>query len=327
MPNVYAHYLAADRALARCTDERLSEIIARHRRAYNLGAQGPDLFYFHRAWPWTPSDRLSWMSNDLHRRNLRGFYTAASSYIARAPAARRDVLTAYLCGYANHQALDATAHPYVIYRTGDFTRGGAAARTVSWRHGRMEVTMDVLLLRQEKGRRPAWLIGQKLLTLDDGDAGALADFYAEVTPLVYGRAPGRDQVVAATLDAERIAPLLFDDGPSLRWALVRVVAALDRSRRVHRARYRRVEHDTDDYLNSARAAWYLPWDGDTPQHTSFVDMLDAAANSAVRMMTILGNAILDGRPLDGQQLDNRSLDTGLDCDDQRALTVFAPGLD
>lgn len=327
MPNAFAHYLTAQRALARCADEDLRAIIARHRPAFNLGAQGPDLFYFYRAWPWTPSQRLAWLGDALHRRALRRFYNVACTSIRQMETPEREAATAYLAGYTNHHALDATVHPYVIYRTGDFTQGGTAGHRASRRHGRMEVAMDALLLRQETGQNPAWLIDQGLFAIPERDATAIATFYEAVTPAVHGRPLRAAQVLHAINDAQRISSFLFDAGPSPRWALVRAVAALDSSGRVHSARYRRVTVDDADLFNNGRAPWFLPWDGSEPQRTSFPDMIDLAASSAAHAMAALAAAIRGGRAPDAGALDNRSFDTGQDSDDSRPLHVFAPGME
>src|SRR5512136_1438401 len=116
MPNLYAHYLAAAKALTLASGDAPAAIVARHRPAYNLGAQGPDIFYYYRVLPWTPGPRLAWAADLLHKSKIGEFYQASVAYIRAAPLEQQETLTAYLCGYAQHHALDARAHAYIIYR-------------------------------------------------------------------------------------------------------------------------------------------------------------------------------------------------------------------
>jgi hypothetical protein len=312
MPNLYAHYLAAARSLALQADSPLSALITRHRSAYDLGAQGPDIFYYHRAWPWTSGERLGWAADLLHNEKIGEFYQAGVAYIRAAPLWQQETLTAYLCGYAQHHALDACAHPYILYKTGDFTLPGQAGLRSANAHTRFEVVLDTHLLKMETGRRPAWLRSRNLLAVSAEDARLIGDFFEAVMHRVYDRHPASAQVQTAIADARQISVLLLDSGPSPSWLLVQIVARLDRSGRVHSARYRRSAPAGADELNQQHAVWYLPWDNTVPHNASFLDMLDDAAADGQKAAQALAAAIAQVSDPDAAQFDNRSFDTGLD---------------
>lgn len=332
MPNLYAHYLTAARALARLDDAALADAIEQQRPAYNLGAQGPDIFYFHRSWPWTPSGRLHKVADLLHTAHIAEVYRAGVAYIRAADQEQRSTLTAYLCGYAQHHALDAGAHPYVLYHTGDYHLPGAAGRANSRAHARFEVALDTHMLRLETGKQPAWLIGRRLLAVAPPAAQAIGEFWQGVLAEVYGRNVSPAHVREAIADAQSISALLLDSGPSPRWLLVLLVAALDRSGRLHSVRYRRTAAHGSKDLNLAYQPWLLPWDDSIVQTASFPDLIDAAAVVGGRKIQALAAAVAPWTALQGRRGgepdavldDNRSFDSGLDWRRRQDLKFFAP---
>ena len=326
MPNLYAHYLTAARSLVLIENTELGALLIRHRQAYNLGAQGPDIFFYYRAWPWTPGPRLVWLANLLHKEKVAAFYRAGLAYIRAATGAQQRILTAYLCGYAHHHALDARAHPYIIYKTGDFTLPGAAGQRSGQAHRRFEATIDACLLKRETGQEPPWLRSQNLLDVTPEDARAIGDMYAQVVPQVYGQTVTSTQVQTAISDSQQIVASLLDRGPSPAWLLVQILARLDRSGTVESARPRRCDDDGHHCLNLQHSTWHLPWDYSTLQTTSFLNLMDEAIGDGQRMMMALTAAIT--RDADGADFsaDNRSFDTGLDCSQRVQLRFFDPAV-
>ncbi len=326
MPNLYAHYLTATRSLGLIENTELGALLTRHRQAYNLGAQGPDIFFYYRAWPWTPGPRLVTLGNRLHKENVADFYRASLAFIHTAPDAQQRILTAYLCGYAHHHALDARAHPYVIYKSGDFTLPGAAGQRYGQAHRRLEATIDACLLKRETGQEPSWLRDQDLLQVTPDDARAIGDMYAQVVPLVYGQALTSAQVQTAISDSQQISASLLDRGPSPAWLLVQILARLDRSGTVESARPQRCPDDGHHCLNLQHDTWYLPWDNSVPQTASFLDLMDDAVRDGQRMTRALAAAITQHADPQHFAADNRSFDTGLDCCRRVQLRFFDPAL-
>jgi hypothetical protein len=326
MPNLYAHYLAAARSLALIQDPALAGLIRRRRPAYNLGAQGPDIFYFHRAYPWTPHGRLGRLADQLHSQAIAGVYQAGVTYIRQAAPDERETLTAYLCGYAQHQALDANAHPYVIYKTGDCNLPGAAGHRHICAHSAFEVAIDTHLLEAETGEKPSWLIGQELMSVSPEAARAIAGLWQNVVGKVYRQSITGGQVLEAVTDTHNVSAFLLDTGPSPRSLLVQAVAMVDSSGRVDSARYLRRARHSRDCLNLAHQPWALPWDGAARQSASFLDLLGAAAGYGSRMAVTLAGALAGSEEPDAAQFDNRSFDTGLDCRLRPHLSCFDPAV-
>lgn len=316
MPNFYTHYLVAARTLA-ALDGDLRQRLDAQRRAYNLGAQGPDIFFYHRAWPWTRSGGVNRFGHLLHTQKVGDFFGAALVYARAQTGAERSTVEAYLCGYASHYALDTNAHPYIIYRTGDVDAPGEEGRRTSLAHTRLEILIDVLLLQRETGRDLAWLRAQNLLQHEEGESKAIARLYAAVLPEVYGRPVAAREVETAISDMEQITAIMLERSNVLTQLFVGLLARADRSRWVRTVLFPSRVHEGHDILNLANSPWFLPWDGAIPRTESVPDMMARAVQDGRRYGAAAGAAVWDGAADNVEQaqavLGARSFFTGIDC--------------
>ena len=106
MPSAYAHLRFGGDVLSRLP-EPAKDAVHKHRKLYDLGTHGPDLFYFYRFWAihWTDSLGYVYHYGDSKR------YFSEIAEILRASASEE--ATAYLYGLLAHYALDSLCHPYV----------------------------------------------------------------------------------------------------------------------------------------------------------------------------------------------------------------------
>ena len=101
MPSQLTHRFAALRIYERLPENVRAEISSLP--FYDLGAQGPDLFYFLR--PYTDRGRLG---RRMHGENA---FEAAAAFAGCARSPRE---FSYTAGYVTHCALDSVFHPYVF---------------------------------------------------------------------------------------------------------------------------------------------------------------------------------------------------------------------
>ncbi|MCR4441497.1 MAG: zinc dependent phospholipase C family protein [Peptococcaceae bacterium] len=315
MPGFITHYLCGHQVLQNLKDEPLRELIAGNRQVFNLGTQGPDIFFYYRAWPWTANRGLNKTGDMLHLEKVNAFFANAVSYIMQQNGRERELLTAYLCGYACHYSLDCHAHPYVYYRTG-FARPGENpdARHVC-RHRLFETAADVLMLERLLAQKPADLKVHNLISLNTGEAQSIGRLYRVALQNTYGIRVSAEQVSRAARDMATAQAALRDRTGLKRPLLIFVEKLLGRPPLISSMVYPTSIDSELDCLNLQRRPWRLPWDNSTPFTLSFPEMFLAAALEAEELCLALYRCLhLGDSPVPAlNRIGNRSLVTGADC--------------
>lgn len=152
MPEGYTHVRTARNAAIG------ADIAIFNRQAFYAGANGPDLFFFYRAWSKQRMPDLPALGSRMHRELCGDFLLSLVSH-AETPAQK-----GYALGFLCHYALDAEAHPYIAFLTGE-----GMPYHLAHGHGRYEIALDSALHKKDTGRRAvkAWentgfLTGQTL---------------------------------------------------------------------------------------------------------------------------------------------------------------------
>ena len=103
MPAGYAHYRFGRLLLPELPPE-VRQCVQRFRRMYDMGLQGPDLFFYTNPFLKTETGELGKLT---HRRTGEDFFRSACL------AADSEAARAYLYGLLAHYCLDAACHPFI----------------------------------------------------------------------------------------------------------------------------------------------------------------------------------------------------------------------
>ena len=149
MPAMIAHYLFAQRVFSKLKAGVTPEAPA----MAAVGAQGPDIFFFHRVLPWEPGTSFAKQGSLLHKISPAKLFEAFRAGINRASAEDRAAMTGYVQGFFCHYALDRAVHPSSITGRRSFAgssrdMGPPPISTIF----RIESALDTITLRRETGR-------------------------------------------------------------------------------------------------------------------------------------------------------------------------------
>ena len=89
MPAMITHYLFAQRVFAKC---RQAGIPVVHPDAALIGAQGPDIFFFHRVMPWQRGVSYARQGSLLHKRSPARLFEAFREVLNRESGQRDQIL-------------------------------------------------------------------------------------------------------------------------------------------------------------------------------------------------------------------------------------------
>ena len=115
MPGFASHYLFGQQSLSHLKEDQEYHILSLHPHAYNLGLQGPDIFYYYLP---------AWLLYDHNAASLIHENSSLQFFIAMIDArnklsshSERIIADAYICGFLGHYTLDTYCHPYIFDRT------------------------------------------------------------------------------------------------------------------------------------------------------------------------------------------------------------------
>lgn len=329
MPDMFAHYQVAEAARARLPRGELALTLTALPDAYKVGAQGPDFLFYSHPWPGQRSRQdLAFLT---HQHKMDEVFRCMLGNAVRLPADERAVALSFVCGYASHLCLDANAHPWVMYWTGDVSDGAAPeARARAFRyHGMLESSIDVILCREQSSDR-RWLRKQDLLHMPAGQTAVIAALYEKVMSDVYGVAFSASEGRDAFRAMERIYTAMTDR----RTPLARLMSGLAPLMDVRGLEPTQIYPDSPwpvaAGLFAGRRPWYFPSVPDRPQTTTFREICDIAVDETLScLLAVAPVASGDGDAVDEavRVIGNRSMFTGTDCDETRPLVAFAPDLD
>lgn len=170
MPSTYAHYRFGAQILPKLPPD-VRKSIGRYRRLFDIGLQGPDIFfYFNPAKQTAVGD----LSGKYHAQSGLDFFTRVCKRQRLEPA---EPGRAYLYGLLGHYCLDATCHPFIQRHT----QSGPV------RHSALETEFDRYLLEKDGRQPPHTQDLSEYLQLTKDECAVAAGFYSGVTPAHIGQ--------------------------------------------------------------------------------------------------------------------------------------------
>ena len=311
MPGFLTHYISGQ-ALLKVVDPAISKIITPHERLYNLGTQGPDIFFYYM--PGHLRKRSRGVGTQMHLNDLGLFLTEMANVAKDAHPKARDVIFSYTAGFVMHYALDVNAHPYVYEMT---HHDNAPKIKNSASHRKFETAIDTVMLRLMSSKKPADYNQWELIDAKGYEMYTASAATSEVLNTVYGRNIPVKIVQRAMRFTVFLTRLLQSrKGRRKRWMeLVENVTIRENlfSAMVHKQEV----CGGQDYLNTQKCDWHAPWEADDEIHNdSFVERYQAAIDEGEKMINYLYDYVYRGIELEMLQevVGNRSLKTGLTCE-------------
>lgn len=163
MPANYTHHRFGKEAMVKLPADA-QRLIQRFRRLYNLGLQGPDIFFYHNPlW----KTRAGQLGSQYHAMTGRDFFAQVCAYLRKHPS---EGGMAYLYGVVGHYCLDSVAHPFVDAHNSD---------TIG--HVEMETEFNRYLMVLDGVQSPQTYNMGRHFKLTRGECVTIAEFYPPAT--------------------------------------------------------------------------------------------------------------------------------------------------
>ena len=308
MPGFLTHYIAG-KALFQSLDPKIQKPIAEGERLYNLGTQGPDIFFYY--FPGQLRKRSRGVGSQMHVSNLGLFLMQMAELAANAPAHEKDIVFAYTSGFLMHYVLDAHAHPYVYAMTHN---DDAPRIKNSADHRKFETAIDVAMLKLVSSQKPAGLKQWELINADSGQMCIAATALSQAVREIYNRDVPPKIVHRAMRHMVHFTRLLQSkSGRRKRW--MELIENLTIREPLFSSMVHPEVTDEQDYLNALKATWAPPWQKENTCTDSFLDRYHAAVEEGLQLVESLYDYVYGKLPAEqlAEKIGNRSLKTGLPC--------------
>jgi len=152
MPGFTTHYILGMKAYNDMPNTQLRFIIAKYRWLYQLGLQGPDMFFYNI--PILRHRDYRNVGSYMHEHHIRDFFACYLRNLSEITSRQqREEGLSYFCGYLCHYIGDSICHPYVYGRIGYDVK--APSVQAHGRHAALENDIDALLLMKYKKKKPS----------------------------------------------------------------------------------------------------------------------------------------------------------------------------
>ncbi len=167
MPAFYAHHRFGETVIQALLSNPQRDVVASFRPQFDIGLQGPDLFFFYR--PYIFGGRVAKYGHHLHEISAMPFFEHGLQIVEKAGPVSMEY--AYLLGFICHFALDSRCHGYI----------NEMVKETGVSHLEIEEEFEKYLLRME-GKNPLSFPIADLVPQDMATAEAAAAFYENITP-------------------------------------------------------------------------------------------------------------------------------------------------
>lgn len=189
MPGHYAHYRFASQQLPQM-DREAQKTVSRFRQLYDVGAQGPDPFFYFNPFV---KNKIYALSHQIHWEPGRVFFEWACRTYRLNPT---EGGLAYLYGCLTHFCLDSMCHPYVHEVDGS----GAG------KHVALETEFNRFLLELDGKSSPHTADPSGYLKLTRGECETAASFYRGISKAEFARCMGNMRLFSKLFTAPEGLP-------------------------------------------------------------------------------------------------------------------------
>ncbi len=322
MPGLVTHYIFGHSVLNNLSEQNKNKI-NKHHEIFNIGTQGPDMFFYYL--PGLFKKSTNQLGLVMHKKNIKSFFKSVLHEMNNLKHDNeREIAFSYISGYLTHYALDYSTHKYIYYKTG-FRRKGSLIKSnkFSLLHKKLETNIDIILcnvLSEEYGAsRKTW----EILDASEEDAIAVTKVMSKAIKTVYGRYVRDEDIKNSILYMKNVTKYM-----NAKEDKVRMFRKLKDDLTITEKEIDKIGQMQNeiglDYFNLSKKVWYSPCDLFEKHNESFVDLYMMGHNACIEIINSLFDYYNYKITLEdlADIIGNYSMATGLDCDLNKPFVHF-----
>lgn len=290
MPAFSTHYIFATEMMAELrqkADFKLNE------NAVLIGTQGPDIFFFHRVFPWQVGKSLRKVGSLLHRAKagdmVDSFYNYCSSLTNSLDSS---VARSYVYGFILHYALDRNCHPYIFTLQDEITKLHKDENPHNV-HNTIEFAFDSLLIKEKlKIENPLDFNTTNTLNFSVYEKQQIARALASCQNTISAKMTSNDIEVA--IDDLKYAQQMINCVTPSQFKTIcfleKIASPITKNFKVS-AMFRTTDlENAKKYVNISNDKWISPYESKI-RNESFFDLYELSKNDALNMIDGFNNGL------------------------------------
>jgi hypothetical protein len=321
MPGLISHYLFGEDCLKYLNRFYLKDIIKENYDTYMFGAQGPNFFSYHKAWPFTKQIGIENISSIIHTtktneffKNLLEFSREMDNFKALNGSEKfKNTMISYMCGFATHYILDRNLHPYVYNVEFKFKNKYKNTKSEVL-HKQIETDIDMKLLNIIKKMSIKDFRDYTVFDISFDAFNILSDMYKYSISETFSYNISKNEIAHALSSARSIRKFLYDPS-NIKLSVVKNLEKIFNEKIQFSSIIYKNKYAYDyDVLNYTNSTWEDPF---TKQiyNDSFIDLYNKSIPNAVEFMEIIFSYINNDGNINTilQFVNDISYDTGRNC--------------
>lgn len=254
--------------------------------AVMFGTQGPDIFFFHRVFPWMIGKSLRKIGSALHRARPADILENMRDYCNNI-SQKRDIAKSYAFGFILHYALDRKCHPYV-YSLQEKIVGEKPFTNPHTAHNLIELGMDSYLLNKRYAIENPVVFDTACTVGEDAEIiSEIGRLYEYVIPKVLGKVITQKDGETALRDLKKVQSATHDATGIKRFFITIgecVIAPFSKNYKFSAMLRPRDLEKAKKYGNINNEKWVSPFDGSI-HYESFEDLFELSLVEARELIT------------------------------------------
>lgn len=182
MPGFTTHYLLGMKAYNSLEYSKLKSIISKYRWLYQLGLQGPDMFFYNI--PILRHRDYRNVGSYMHEEHVNAFFANALDEISHMHSRQKsEQALSFISGFISHYIGDYICHPYVYGRIGYDPE--APTKYMHGMHAALENDLDAILLKKYKNKKPSEFSQASTICLNGFEMQFVSAFLAKIINITY----------------------------------------------------------------------------------------------------------------------------------------------
>lgn len=300
MPGFTTHYLFGVKAYNDQPNNYLKHVISKYRWLYQLGLQGPDIFFYNI--PILRHRDYRNVGSHMHDSHVNAFFRTCLRKISEITSRQqREQAIAYYAGFLCHYIADSVCHPYIYGRAHADGKGLHAHGL----HAELENDIDALLLWKFKKKKPSEFNQTATICLNGQELQFISRFLSCCINETYYRVTEKNSfqvsegMVYRSIYAIRFGGRILSDPAGHKHDTIRFFENIILPHPVASKKLvtDRKPENVRKTLNLDHEVWVNPWDHRLASTASFLDLYRQTLQKCKLVYYHLNALLSDSTPL------------------------------
>ncbi|AYA98536.1 zinc dependent phospholipase C family protein [Lachnoanaerobaculum umeaense] len=299
MPGFTTHYILGLKAYGGLESSGLKYIISKYRWLYQLGLQGPDMFFYNI--PILRHRDYRNVGSYMHESHVNDFFANALCEIQSMDSKQKQQQAiSYIAGFLCHYVGDYICHPYIYARIGH--ERGKNSAYVYGLHAALENDIDTLLLKKYKKKKTSEFNQAATLALNGFEIQFVSDFLCRIINKTYYPITYKNNfrvtsaMVHRSVLAMRFGVRTLADPTGRKKGRINAIESIFLKAPIVSQKILSDEMpDINKVFNLKHELWINPWNNSIYSKESFTELFEKCISRCEEIFKILNTEIMPDR--------------------------------